>query len=172
MTAAVERARREAARPIVWIQQMLPKDLVIPLYTHASIFVCPSVYEPFGIINLEAMAWRRQSSLRRWGEFRKWSSTAKRACSSPPEAISAIDFETRHPDQFSRDFAAGVDPLLDETALRDRMARTGAGPRRAEVCPLLLVDQHRAADARVLRGVGWGPRRAEEKVGREGSRQR
>ena len=35
---------------------MLPKEDVIALYTHAAVFVCPSVYEPFGIINLEAMA--------------------------------------------------------------------------------------------------------------------
>ena len=35
---------------------MLPRPAVISLYTHAAVFVCPSVYEPFGIINLEAMA--------------------------------------------------------------------------------------------------------------------
>ena len=35
---------------------MVPKEQIIALYTHAAIFVCPSVYEPFGIINLEAMA--------------------------------------------------------------------------------------------------------------------
>ena len=34
----------------------MPKEKIITLYTHAAIFVCPSVYEPFGIINLEAMA--------------------------------------------------------------------------------------------------------------------
>lgn len=41
---------------IVWIDAMLPKEEVITLYSHAAVFVCPSVYEPFGIINLEAMA--------------------------------------------------------------------------------------------------------------------
>ena len=35
---------------------MLPREHVIQLYSHASVFACPSVYEPFGIINLEAMA--------------------------------------------------------------------------------------------------------------------
>jgi starch synthase len=39
-----------------WIGEMLPVDDVIQLYSHAAVFCCPSVYEPFGIINLEAMA--------------------------------------------------------------------------------------------------------------------
>ena len=41
---------------IKWINQMVAKDKVIQLYSHAAAFICPSVYEPFGIINLEAMA--------------------------------------------------------------------------------------------------------------------
>ncbi len=46
-----------ATRPgVVWIREMLPRPEVIQLYTHAAVFCCPSVYEPFGIINLEAMA--------------------------------------------------------------------------------------------------------------------
>jgi glycosyltransferase involved in cell wall biosynthesis len=39
-----------------WLGEMLPVDDVIELYSHASVFCCPSVYEPFGLINLEAMA--------------------------------------------------------------------------------------------------------------------
>jgi alpha-maltose-1-phosphate synthase len=39
-----------------WIPQMLPRPEVIQLLTHAAAFVCPSVYEPLGIVNLEAMA--------------------------------------------------------------------------------------------------------------------
>jgi alpha-maltose-1-phosphate synthase len=56
MTALVREAKHEAAAEIVWIPEMLPKEDVICLYSHAELFVCPSVYEPFGIINLEAMA--------------------------------------------------------------------------------------------------------------------
>jgi starch synthase len=58
--AAEMRAKVEAARldhpHIVWIEKMISKPEVIQLYSHARVFVCPSVYEPFGIINLEAMA--------------------------------------------------------------------------------------------------------------------
>ncbi len=51
LTAAV------AGRPRVrWINAMVDRDVVVQLYSHASVFVCPSVYEPFGLINLEAMA--------------------------------------------------------------------------------------------------------------------
>jgi len=41
---------------VIWIREMLPRDEVIQFYSHAAVFCCPSVYEPFGIINLEAMA--------------------------------------------------------------------------------------------------------------------
>jgi starch synthase len=41
---------------VIWIPEMLPKPEIIQLLTHARVFVCPSVYEPLGIVNLEAMA--------------------------------------------------------------------------------------------------------------------
>ena len=41
---------------VVWIGEMVPVEEVVQLYSHAAVFVCPSVYEPFGLINLEAMA--------------------------------------------------------------------------------------------------------------------
>jgi glycosyltransferase involved in cell wall biosynthesis len=53
-------ARVEAAvtgrAEIRWINAMLPVPEVVQLYSHAAVFVCPSIYEPFGLINLEAMA--------------------------------------------------------------------------------------------------------------------
>jgi len=58
-TPALEERLRAAVRSrprVRWINAMLPPDDVVQLYSHASLFVCPSVYEPFGIINLEAMA--------------------------------------------------------------------------------------------------------------------
>jgi starch synthase len=50
-------AELQAARPgVVLISEMLPKADVVQLLSHATAFVCPSVYEPLGIVNLEAMA--------------------------------------------------------------------------------------------------------------------
>ncbi len=43
---------------MLWIEQMLPRTEVVQLLSHARAFVCPSVYEPLGIVNLEAMACR------------------------------------------------------------------------------------------------------------------
>jgi starch synthase len=41
---------------VIWLPQMLPKREVIQLLSHATVFACPSLYEPLGIVNLEAMA--------------------------------------------------------------------------------------------------------------------
>ena len=55
MEAAVDAARADHP-DVVWIDEMVDKPTVRQLYSHAAVFCCPSVYEPFGIINLEAMA--------------------------------------------------------------------------------------------------------------------
>jgi glycosyltransferase involved in cell wall biosynthesis len=53
-------ARLKRALPehpnVLWIGEMVPVSEVVQLYSHAAVFACPSVYEPFGLINLEAMA--------------------------------------------------------------------------------------------------------------------
>jgi starch synthase len=51
----VERLRAERGN-VIWLDQMLPKPEVIQLLSHATVFACPSIYEPLGIVNLEAMA--------------------------------------------------------------------------------------------------------------------
>src|SRR5512132_1132074 len=53
-----ERLRRAVPEHpnVTWINEMVPLDVVTQLYSHAAVFACPSVYEPFGLINLEAMA--------------------------------------------------------------------------------------------------------------------
>ena len=51
----VERLRAERGN-VVWLDRMLPRRDVVQLLSHATVFVCPSIYEPLGIVNLEAMA--------------------------------------------------------------------------------------------------------------------
>jgi starch synthase len=53
--SGVERLRAERGG-VTWIEEMLPKADVIQLLSHATVFACPSIYEPLGIVNLEAMA--------------------------------------------------------------------------------------------------------------------
>lgn len=47
---------RQSRDAVLWIPEMLPRPEVIQLLSHAAVFACPSVYEPLGIVNLEAMA--------------------------------------------------------------------------------------------------------------------
>ncbi|MFZ5850686.1 MAG: glycogen synthase [Actinomycetota bacterium] len=55
-TAAAVRELQAHRDGVVWVEQVLPREDVVALLSHATLFVCPSVYEPLGIVNLEAMA--------------------------------------------------------------------------------------------------------------------
>jgi glycogen synthase len=123
MTDAVERARAQSPDRIIWIHEMLPKDKVIALYTHAAIFVCPSVYEPFGIINLEAMACETPVVASAVGGIPEVVDHGETGLLVTPEAVGPTAVEPRHPEQFSRDLASAVNVLLDDAALRAQMAR-------------------------------------------------
>lgn len=121
MTAKVEQARREAADPIVWIQQMLPKEDIIPIYSQAALFVCPSVYEPFGIINLEAMACGTPVVASAVGGIKEVVVPGETGLLVPFTARGATDFEPRAPDAFARDLAAAINDLLADPERRRRM---------------------------------------------------
>ena len=123
MADAVARARAANGRRIVWIEEMLPREQVITLYTHAAIFVCPSVYEPFGIINLEAMACETPVVASAVGGIPEVVDHGETGLLVPPEAVSATDVEPRNPAQFARDLAAAVNRLLGDPGLRMRMAQ-------------------------------------------------
>ncbi|MEO9139658.1 MAG: glycogen synthase [Jatrophihabitans sp.] len=55
-TEAAVAELRQVRSGVIWIREMLPRPELVQLLTHATVFVCPSVYEPLGIVNLEAMA--------------------------------------------------------------------------------------------------------------------
>ena len=80
IAAQVERVRR-ARGDVIWIEEMLPQPDVIQILSHATVFVCPSVYEPLGIVNLEAMACEAAVVATRTAASRRWSRTASPACS-------------------------------------------------------------------------------------------
>jgi alpha-maltose-1-phosphate synthase len=132
MTAAVDRARAEGSHPIIWIREMMPKEKIITLYTHAAVFVCPSVYEPFGIINLEAMACETPVVASAVGGIPEVVEHGATGLLVPPEVSGPTEVEPRHPEQFSKDLADAVNRLLADSALRATMARMAR----------LRVEQH------------------------------
>lgn len=53
---AFDEVRRTRRAPVIWVEEMLPRASVRQVLSAATVFACPSVYEPLGIVNLEAMA--------------------------------------------------------------------------------------------------------------------
>ena len=101
---------------------MLSKEKVIALYTHAAIFVCPSVYEPFGIINLEAMACETPVVASAVGGIPEVVEPGETGLLVPIDTVGGGNVEPRDPAVFSRALAAAVNTLLADPALRARMA--------------------------------------------------
>src|SRR6185436_19061885 len=123
MTAAVEQARRESPHAIVWIDEMLPKAKIISLYTGAAIFVCPSVYEPFGIINLEAMACETPVVATAVGGIPEVVVPNETGLLVPIDPIGPTESEPRDPETFQRALAEAINALVDDPERRQSMAR-------------------------------------------------
>lgn len=118
-------ARLKQTRTVAWIEQMLPRPDVVQLLSHASVFVCPSIYEPFGLVNLEAMACQLPVVASRTGGI--------------PEIV--VEGETgflvafdrgddeigspRNAPLFARGLADAVNRLLHDRALAKRLGAAG-----------------------------------------------
>lgn len=127
MEAKVEQARSESEIEIVWISKILPKKDVIALYSHASVFVCPSVYEPFGIINLEAMACETPVVASAVGGIPEIVVPGETGLLVGLEHAGASDFEPRDPERFSQDLAEKLNSLLESPS---KMREMGVKSRK------------------------------------------
>lgn len=124
MEAAVSQAREQAPGPVVWIREMLPRPDVIALYGEAAVFVCPSVYEPFGIINLEAMACQTPVVASAVGGIPGIVVDGETGLLVDVGA-SGESVEPRDPDAFAARLADAVNALLADPERRERMGRAG-----------------------------------------------
>jgi starch synthase len=116
-------ARREHPR-IIWIEKMVTKQETIQLYSHARVFCCPSVYEPFGIINLEAMACRAPVVASSTGGIREVVVDAETGYLIPFEQDPVTGFPV-HPQKFAIDLAAGINRLLEDPEKCKRFGEAG-----------------------------------------------
>ena len=118
-------AAAAAARPgVIWIREMLPRADVIVLYRAAAIFCCPSVYEPFGIINLEAMACETAVVASAVGGIPEVVMPEETGLLVDP-GLAPGTFEPADPAAFSRDLAASINRLAADEALRTRFGQAG-----------------------------------------------
>jgi glycogen synthase len=123
MRALVEAARHDAVVPLVWIAEMLPKADAVTLYSHAAVFVCPSVYEPFGIINLEAMACETPVVGSAVGGIPEIVVPGETGLLVPFEPEGDGSPEPRDPEAFQRALAAAVNELMGAPDRRAAMGR-------------------------------------------------
>ena len=124
MEDSVAEAKRDLDN-IIWIADMLPKNEIIQLYSHADVFCCPSIYEPFGIINIEAMACETAVVASAVGGIKEVVVDGETGILVPLEQQQVAPFEPVDPDAFSRDLANAVNTLVKDESLRNSMAKKG-----------------------------------------------
>jgi alpha-maltose-1-phosphate synthase len=102
---------------VVWIPEMLPRAEIVELLSHAALFVCPSIYEPLGIVNLEAMACG--------------APVVASAVGGIPEVVRdgvtgvLVGYDERNPEAFELALAAAIDGVLADPAAAARMGEAG-----------------------------------------------
>jgi alpha-maltose-1-phosphate synthase len=128
MRHKVEEARTHHSK-ILWIEKMVSKPEVIELYSHARVFCCPSVYEPFGIINLEAMACEAPVVASATGGIPEVVVDGETGYLVPFEQDPVTRFPL-DPERFAKDLASRIGELLADEEKCIRFGR--AGRRRVE----------------------------------------
>ncbi len=124
-TLAKVEALRAASRPVVWIEEMLPRPELIQLLSHARVFVCPSVYEPLGIVNLEAMACETAVVATRVGGIPEVVADGSTGLLVPLEARDDGSGEPLDPARFAHDLADAINALLVDPGRAGQLGKAG-----------------------------------------------
>jgi starch synthase len=128
MEAGVRAAQR-SRKNVVWIGEMVSREDVRQLYSNAAVFCCPSVYEPFGIINLEAMACETPVVASAVGGIPEVVVDGETGLLVPVELRIDDPMVPVDPDRYERNLAGAINALMADAGTRSVMGR--AGRRRA-----------------------------------------
>ncbi len=114
---------KQRTAPVIWVPDMLPREAVRQVNSHATVFACPSIYEPLGIVNLEAMACE--------------TAVVASAVGGIPEVVDdgntglLVDYDPKQADDpayvenFEENFAVKVNELLSDPARAEAMGKAG-----------------------------------------------
>jgi len=119
----IKEARIRTKNKIIWIDRSIPKNYLIPLYSHASVFVCPSIYEPFGLINLEAMACGTPVVSSKVGGIPEIVDHGETGLLIPFVQKDYRNFEPKDPMRFSKDLAEAINSLLKSSKAINMMGK-------------------------------------------------
>jgi starch synthase len=114
---------------VIWVQEMLPKHEVVQVLTNATVFVCPSIYEPMGIVNLEAMACETAVVATATGGIPEVVADGETGILVPIEQLADGSGTPVDPDKFVADLASALTELIEDPARAKELGR--AGRRRA-----------------------------------------
>jgi alpha-maltose-1-phosphate synthase len=117
----VAEVRAKVGNEILWVEQWVPRGDLIVLLSHASVFICPSIYEPFGIINLEAMACGTPVVASAVGGIPEAVIHGQTGFLVSFEPRSTEDFEPRDPQRLAKDLAEAVNRLFQAPEEARRM---------------------------------------------------
>ncbi|MGC1954456.1 MAG: glycogen synthase [Gammaproteobacteria bacterium] len=119
------RAIQETHKRVLWITEMLDKRTLVELYSNAAVFCCPSIYEPFGIIILEAMACSTPVVASAVGGIKEVVVDGVTGILVALDQKTESPFEPKDPEAFARDLAAPINRLIRDEGLRRQMSEAG-----------------------------------------------
>jgi glycogen synthase len=153
MKTAMERAKAQR-RGVIWINEMVDQPATRELYSHAAVFVCPSIYEPFGIINLEAMACETAVVASAVGGIKEVVVDGETGFLVPLEQGKEGSFEPTNPEKFARDLAKRINQLMKDRQLREKFGKAGRKRVEEHFSWASIAQKTKALYQTLVRGVG------------------